>query len=326
VTRRLRALQVIAFGTFALLTSTFLERKAFADPPTVESTLSYARGVGAESCPDDAAFRSGVARRLGYDPFRSEARSRVEVTLARSASGFSAHIVIGGVDGVADASRDLSTEGGSCDELVDSIVLAVSLAIDPVSFAHPHPAIAKLPVQEPPPPPVAPPPPPPENRSLWNLDLTGVARAGVGLVPGVSLGPIVGVGARRKGLEIFVDGGVDLPLGSVSVTGGESPVEATLLHAGAGACAHVLWIALCGHFDAGSLNGTTTVTHISSAKLYADVAASAGVDTPLGYGFRLDAGLEAVLPLETIDLYAGPLVWKTPTLAGALFVGVGYRL
>src|SRR5512142_2782645 len=48
-------------------------------PRTVQ--LEYERQEGAAQCPDDAAVRTGVAARLGYDPFRANADDHLRATI-----------------------------------------------------------------------------------------------------------------------------------------------------------------------------------------------------------------------------------------------------
>ena len=58
--------------------------RARAEPrPRSLARLFYQRGVGAESCMDEAGLRIEVARRSGYDPFTTDARARLAVTVNR---------------------------------------------------------------------------------------------------------------------------------------------------------------------------------------------------------------------------------------------------
>ena len=45
--------------------------------------LTDQRGVGAETCMDEAGLRIEVARRSGYDPFTADAAARLTVTITR---------------------------------------------------------------------------------------------------------------------------------------------------------------------------------------------------------------------------------------------------
>src|SRR5262245_43864735 len=69
--------------------------------------LEWIRGENAESCPNDAAIAAEIARRLGRDPFSSDAESAVEVTVQHSGSAWTAHIQARGANGVVTAVRDL---------------------------------------------------------------------------------------------------------------------------------------------------------------------------------------------------------------------------
>lgn len=57
-----------------------LSKVAGANP---SGRLVYARGPGADSCPDEETVRSSVAARLGYDPFFAWARTPVVVEVLR---------------------------------------------------------------------------------------------------------------------------------------------------------------------------------------------------------------------------------------------------
>src|SRR4051812_30868867 len=65
-----------------------LQRLAYAADPEV-ADLEYDRNQ-IDECPDEGAFREGVFKRLGRNPFVPGAKRRIHVELARQRQGFSA--------------------------------------------------------------------------------------------------------------------------------------------------------------------------------------------------------------------------------------------
>jgi hypothetical protein len=211
----------------------------------------------------------------------------------------------------------------------------VSLAIDPLSFSHPRapapaappPAAAVTPAARPESQKGSTPTPPPSMP--WIFEATAAARVGFGLVPGVSVGPVVGFRAGQKSWALLAEAGADLPTSSVTApTSGGAGVEATLLRGGLGGCGILSWLSLCGRVDLGALEGSGTgeKTIPSRTTLYADVALEAGFSIPVYGGVRVFGVAELVAPLTRTALDLGMTApWQTPTLAGALDLGVGYR-
>lgn len=97
--------------------------------------FDYRRADGAEECPTGGVIRVKVAARLGYDPFdpESDTEVRVEIAPRGSSGGYAAEIRIRRPETDTPGRRRLSTEDRTCRELVDALVFAVSVAIDPSS-------------------------------------------------------------------------------------------------------------------------------------------------------------------------------------------------
>lgn len=134
---------------------------ASASGQTPESaSLTYARGPGAEGCPDEAAIRSSVSTRLGYDPFRTGAERRISATITRTGKVLRAEVELRDATGKVTGSRRIASTKNDCSELAAAMSLAMSIAIDPQSQTRPAPA---------PPPAPVPAPPPVENPALPEL-------------------------------------------------------------------------------------------------------------------------------------------------------------
>jgi len=220
--------------------------------------LSYGREAGAERCPDESVVRGAVAARLGYDPFNASAEARKTITVVvvgsprGQAPGLIARLVLTDDNGEIGGRRELKARGTDCTALADAVVLAISLAIDPLRFVEG--------------------PPPEATRQLPAVAQTiekvtplalpkyrGRLGAGVlaalGSAPGVSFGFTVtgGIRARRWSLNLEVRADVpstqSVPAGSVTTaiyTGAIAPCFHASVFAG---CGLVLLGAQIAHGD-----------------------------------------------------------------------------
>lgn len=79
------------------------------------------------------ALEDGVAARLGYDPFVERAERRVDVLIQgrEGAPGYRARVSLQRAGGSDEGLRELESESQDCGELVDALVFAVVVAIEP---------------------------------------------------------------------------------------------------------------------------------------------------------------------------------------------------
>jgi hypothetical protein len=322
---------------------------ARADTREVRARLSYEVMPGAEACRGERSVHEQVALRLGYDPFHDDAEEHVKVRLSPRPGGLRA-VITTEQPGEAPALRELDSDGAGCDELLQSVVLTVSLAIDPTSLtrAPPTPEPPSLPVTppeaevrlEPSPAPVPPSAPRSEGaappRNPWNVELSAAVRAGYALLPGGgSVGPLVDLRVGKGGWALLAEAGADLPTGSANNPNGKGSVTASLLRGGLGACAVRAWFIACAQLDAGELEGTgqgsATVTGLTGSSVFLDAAAAAGVDLTITSALRLEILADLVVPITRTTLGFGVLngmevpAWRSPELAGLLTAGMGYR-
>ena len=131
---------------------------ARADDPSF-ARLSYEAADGFR-CPSQGALRNSVASRLGYEPFRVDAPLALEARIVPEGAGLRAELRVRR-EGRSLATRVMRTSTTDCAELAGALTLAISLAIDPLSFARAAP---------PPPPPPPPPPLPSEVASLLDRE------------------------------------------------------------------------------------------------------------------------------------------------------------
>jgi hypothetical protein len=89
------------------------------------------------SCPGIRSMRTAVRKRLGYDPFEPTADLHVEVVIVRRAGR-----LVGAArferSGAGLGEREMTAEVGACPGLVDSLALAISLALDPDAVDRPR--------------------------------------------------------------------------------------------------------------------------------------------------------------------------------------------
>lgn len=306
---------------------------ARADTLEVRAKLTYELAPGAEACPAERSIHEQVALRLGYDPFHDDAHEHVTVRIAPRAGGLHA-VVTTEQPGEAPASRELDSEGSGCDELVRSLVLTVSLAIDPMSLTR-APRTAGPP-KPPAQPPLAPAPAPTlapvRERTPWNVELSASVRGGYALLPGGgSIGPLIDLRVGKPGWALLAELGADLPTGSAPTPKGTGTVSASLLRGGLGACALPGWFVVCAQVDAGELEGTgqgsATNVGLDSASFYLDASAVAGASLRLTSAVRLEILADLVVPITrtTLKFNDEPTAWSSTALAGLLSAGVGYR-
>ena len=257
---------------------------AFAVPPT---RLVYVRGPGADTCGDEAVLRSAVASRVGRDPFVPAAPVSVVVDVSVADGALHGRVTVLR-DGVERGSQDIADRGhagASCEDLLSSIALAVSIALDAESET---PSPPPKPVAEPPVVPLPVPPPvepqvaiPSARVSPWSLwgSLGGRASYGEWAAPAFGPDALVELRVRRYGLA--VEGRYDFWT-PVSVGAASASVQrgtATLLP-----CAHFGWVTACGLAAVGETRATGDRVSVSlsvQTAPYAAFGARFGVDLAL---------------------------------------------
>jgi hypothetical protein len=129
--RRRRTSCWALFGA-TVLAVVCVSRSSFAFPT---SRLTYVRGSGAEACPDETAVRQAVAARLGYDPFFPSAEKTIVARIVRTKDELRATVELVDEHGLMRGVRELRASAGQCGELVATMALAISIAIDPTNPA-----------------------------------------------------------------------------------------------------------------------------------------------------------------------------------------------
>jgi hypothetical protein len=258
-------------------------RLALAVPP---ARLVYVRGPGADTCGDADVLRSAIASRVGRDPFVSAASVSVVVDVSVSDGALHGRVTVLR-DGVERGSQDIADRGhvgASCEDLLSSIALAVSVALDAESETSSQPppvaerSVVPLPVPPPAEPPAAAPSAPLSPWSLW-ASLGGRASYGEWGAPAFGPDALVELRVRRYGLA--VEGRYDFWT-PVSVGAGSASLQrgtATLLP-----CARFGWVVACGLAAVGETRAKGDRVSVSlpvQTAPYAAFGARVGVDLAL---------------------------------------------
>jgi hypothetical protein len=299
--------------------------------------LQYERQEGAAACPDEASIRTGVAARLGYDPFRAAAEDAVRATVRQSGNQLEARIELRDGLGNLRAERRLVSRRRDCSELAASVELSIAIAIDPFSpggaggppAADPA-APARADAAQAEPPQLAP-------ASPAEFEATAAAAAplttwlavavlgGVGFAPAPNAGLLVAGGIGRGRLSLALEGRADLPAAKGLVAGEAS---ASLLAGSLVPCLHIDRAAVCALATAGArrVAGHDLIDARSATLPYLGLGGRLGVAFPMGerLAFGLHGDVTAPLTRTRLEVSDG-VVWTSPTLAVTLALGLAMR-
>lgn len=297
--------------------------------PQSHAELVYIKGESASQCPDQTVFARNVATRLGYDPFsratEAGSPSILRIVAYKTSSGFTATMTIVDATGKVTGDRTFVTDSQDCGELMESIALAASIALDPLRFgaSGPNDSPSAPPSSRPKSEPVAPPPSAPVFVSAGlGLDVTH------GGTPGWALSPSVWLDVRRGPISLAIEGMTTLP---TSVSHREQgSVTASQLGGAILPCVHFDPFVGCGKFGVGALLGSGGEVDAPDSETtpFATAGARLGIQTPIYKQLRLGAHVDASTPLTptTLEL-RGETLWETSALvwSSGLTLGVEWR-
>jgi len=302
----------------------FICASAVAAEPVRTVRFRYQRGAGAETCPDESALRRSVAARLGYDPFGDAAEGALHVRIEQREQGLGAHVTLLDRDDAVLGERSLVSAAADCGELAEAVVLAISLAVEPLTSV-PKPV---TPPEAPPEPPAPPPPPPPAPADREEPSTPAIVQAGAGAHLSVASQPEVSSGLDVEGrirwplLSLGIEGHAELPV-RAAIPGGE--MTTSLMAAGVSACLHTGGFAGCGVAVGGifRVSGKGLDDAQRATVPYAAVGARASFELPVTSGLSLRASLDLTAPLtRATALVSGREVWSTPPVSGQLGLSV----
>jgi hypothetical protein len=338
-----RLLSVVGIAATLLASTT-----ARASP---SSRLVYARGAGAESCPDEAVLRKAVAARLGFDPFFPTANLTILAEIEAATKGFRGRIQVMGVEGHVQGQRVVKSESADCAEMVRAMGLAISIAVDDLDL-EPHPPPPPEPSRPPEPPPTAqsplpasrepavrpvqqppqeppdrPPPPAPATTGRATSYEAGLSVLGsVNTAPSPAFGVAASIGLRWRALGFALEGRYD-PSASLSLRQGGT-VWSSLAVGTALACLHGRLPFACITGSLGSFwgGGAGIASARSGEALLAAVGARAGVHLPVAGPFFAEAHLDVAYTYTPIDILVdGGDVYPLPPFSASLGGGGGVR-
>jgi hypothetical protein len=321
---------------------------------TASSRLVYARmGALASACPAEVVFRAAVRERLGYEPFFPWAPQTVAIEISENGVRLRARLRLIGDDGIVRGARDMDGSSGECAELVNSLALATSIALDPMAAAEsraspgstsPGPQPSDRPSEQHDDPEAVglqngarqrPPKdqrspivtaedtvrPPMERRKLPTrvaLSVRAGALVSVGIAPSPAVGGRIGVLARWHVVALGAELRADVPNAVSSALGGRADVQ---FYGGALApCITGRVLAGCALVLAGALRTRGVGVANAQDETNGYLAAGLRVEAMLGLTPRLDLvlNIDGQKTLTPVDVYLhDERVWATPPVSVA---------
>jgi hypothetical protein len=307
----------------------------------IPARLDYARGPGAEACPDEEGLRSSVAANVGHDPFVADAPRRLIARIVRERGRFVAYLEIREDGGAVTWSRPPIPDA-DCRGLVRVMGLSIAIKIDPLPTplqvpaapAAPPPVIVVMPppVAEPRRDEAVAPPAPASARPRFRAGLG--AAVDVGLTPGAAAALSMHVGVRWPYFSLSAEGRGLLPVtADVGTHGARARVWA--LAGSLVPCGHIplpidKWnVAACGVLTLGAAHGepvAAVAVPSTGSSVYARTGAELALEFHVGGPVLLRVGgdLLAVLRpvsllVSTKDFPAGTVTSSTETWTGGRF-------
>jgi hypothetical protein len=266
-----------------------------------------------------------VAAEMGRSPFDANATRTIDVRIARSDGGLEARLSSLEGDQVL-GERSIADPDPACGELARAVALAISIAIDPLSFRREQPPPAKTTSVARAAPPAEPPPPLAE-ASAFGIGLGAGLLGAAGATPGITGGLWIEARAEWPVFTIGLEGRADLP--TRIDLGARSGARVFLAAAFLSPCVHYGWFAGCAALGAGALyaSGQALEDAQSTTSVYASLGARAVLRIPLvdALDLLLRAEIAAVLARTTL-VVGEEEVWTSPPVAGTVGAGVLVRI
>lgn len=304
--------------------------QAVQGAPTA-TRLAYERLVGAESCPDEMAFREAVAAQTanGADPFSAAGPSTLRVTLAPGPPGTGFRATMELFDAAGRSAGTDTKQAPTCAAAARALAFSASvvfLTAPPPTAAPTTTSLTTAPSAIPTLP--APPPPtllPPAVR----VHIGAGALVGFGFAPNPSagFGGFVGLRFPRSlpafGLMLEGRGDVDVSGDSVVLARASAQPRTGFAGGSLAPCGYLRWFFGCGLFTIGAVHGSAGPAYEPAEQdsLFAGLGGRIGgevwiVDGPPSFGVRLS--LDGLFALSRPAVIAdGEQVWISPLGAGA---------
>lgn len=310
-------------------------RSAAASP---SAKLVYVRGVGADACPNEEQLRKAVANRLGYDPFFPTASKTVITEVSRSAAGYLGRVQIIGEDGKLRGQRDLASRGDDCAEIVTTIALAVSIALDDLDEHAPEPPPTDIGEADAPSAPapaetvpvavsreaIPPPSPPPRERAPFTFRVSGGPLLAIGTAPSAALGASIAATLKLGWVGLRVDLRGELPA-SRSIPPVGSVSTSTVLGSLSGCVRGKIPFGCLGAGLGSIASKTSGIDHPASDHgRLVELVATAGAAVSLGSVLYLEPFVTGALNLtpQRVEVDGTP-VFSVPRASAALGLHLG---
>jgi hypothetical protein len=271
------------------------------------------------NCPDRAEIVQKVEDRVGAGSIADDAPMTISATIARSGHGLEARVELQTRTASAARKRTLRSARSDCRELAAAVVLAISIAIDPLSglggVSQPQAHTATT----------APRKVRPERPEAIVVPLAehAVTRIGAGLAvsvgsaPDLAFGAVLSAGVRKAWASIAVEARGDLPSSKPIGTGriSTSLYAASLLPCVEGGP----WagcVVLRGGVLQGAAHDLPDARSVTSP--YAAVGARGMLDVLQSSDIAMRLSVEIAAPWVRTTLTAGGVdLWRTPPLSAA---------
>lgn len=306
--------------------------------------LVYAREDGADECPDISAFRKAVSARVGYDPFFPFAEITVTADIRRAAHRLTGRVVLVDEHGIIRGSREMAVAEGECAELVSSMALAVSIALDSLTIPERTSAQPSAPPPEDPPPdrpsppastaapvtaekPASPPPRASATRTRAR-PLVGVSALGAaGSAPSATAGLALTGGLQWRFVSGEVEARADLPASTDGPAGGG--IRARLLSLSALPCLHGALVYACATLavDMIRAHGIDVASPREASAVFLAAGGRIGIEKSLTSAVFARGYVDLVVPFSRPTLrVAGADVWSPSIPSGAVGLGIFLKI
>lgn len=318
--------------------------------PGDATRLEYSRSERAATCPDGPALKRAVSKRLGYDPFFPAARQTIVVEITDVDDRLRATMRLVNEQGIIAGARELRDGIEHCDELVASLALAISIALDPSAALEatpeppadtsegdgpvasspaapggdaPEPATPRMTAAASPAVRKRQPPVRQPHASSLVVAFRGAGVVGFGVGPATALGIRIGSGIGWRSFRIVAEFADQFP--TSSDTGFEGSVRFSQLGVIVAPC--FVWRSFdaCALAQAGALRAEGREVENASVETSVSAVVGARVEyAPLLFGhvhLLLNVDLLKSLTPVTLQL-AGRTIWTTPNVSGQGSIGL----
>jgi hypothetical protein len=301
---------------------------ARSEPPARSvARLSYQRGIGAESCVDEAGLRIEVARRSGYDPFTTDAAASLVVTVTRQGRQLIGTLQFFDEKGLPGWSRTYPVGADDCGTLVSAMGSEISYQFQPSQAVR-----APIPLAPGSPAPVVPEAAPrlvspdsihPISEPFRAVELSAGGSVSAGTAPGIAFGATLGAAYRFPVFSLAGELRLTAPA-SAAVPSIPSARISVLAFGGAVLpCVRLAPVYGCAVLSIAEVFGSSSGVDVpgTDAGAYVGAGLRGGVDAPISSRFALRFSLEALGSIRSARLFLdGSEVWKTSPVTGSIMV------